>query len=142
MKSKTLPEETLGQRLRSARKLKGLFLKDVAAQAEISADTLRNWETDRYQPHNPRDLKKVAAVLEVEMEHLLGPLPENASLSDKLQYYRKCRGWTRGEFANSLGVNSDYLGKAEQGRYISYIHQKAAKFDEDFFAPTSNFEHD
>ena len=135
MKSKTLPEETLGQRLRSARKLKGLFIADVAAQAGISADTLRNWETDRYQPHNPGDLKRLADVLDVNIEYLMGPLPKNAELSQKLQYYRKCKGWTRVEFASNLGVNSDYLGDAEQGKYIKFIHRKAAEFDADFFGP-------
>lgn len=108
-------------------------MKEVAAKAGITSDTLRNWELGRCQPGTPGDLKKVADVLEVKMEYLLGPVPKHADLAYKLLYYRRCKGWTQKQMAWQMGVSDDYLGDAENGKYIEYIHRKASELEPEFF---------
>jgi site-specific DNA recombinase len=132
------PENSLGQRLRKARCLKGLQVREVASAAEICNHTLSGWENDKHKPTQPGKLKKVARALGITMEYLLDPLPEQTSFGEKLVYYRWCRGWTQKEMANKLGISDDYLGDAEKGKYIAYIHRKAATLDEGFFGPILN----
>jgi transcriptional regulator with XRE-family HTH domain len=128
-----LPEDTLGQRLRKAREKKGLQVKEVSARADIDPHTVSGWENDKRRPTEPSKLKKVADVIDASMEYLLDPLPANASLGEKLVYYRWCQGWTQMQFAEQLGISHDYLGDAEKGKYIAFIHRKASALDKDFF---------
>jgi DNA-binding XRE family transcriptional regulator len=132
------PEDTLGQRLRKARSIKGLQVREVASAAEICNHTLSGWENDKHKPTQPGKLKRVVDVLGISMEYVLDPLPANASLSEKLVYYRWCQGWTQKEMAKWLGISEDYLGDAEKSKYIAYIHLKAVALDEGFFGPILN----
>lgn len=128
-----MPEETLGQRLRKSRNMKGLQVQEVAAKAGMDPHTISGWENDKRKPTEPGKLKKVADVLGVSMGYILDPLPANASLGEKLIYYRWCQGWTQKQFAQKLGISDDYLGDAEMGKYIAYIHRKAIVLDKEFF---------
>lgn len=129
-----MPENTLGERLRKARIVKRLFISDVAKQASINEMTLGNWELDKHMPNKPGELKRVADILEVSVGYLLGPLSSDAGLSEKLVYYRWLQGWTQKELAEKMGVDQSYLGKAERGRNIKYIKEKAVQLDKNFFA--------
>jgi len=135
---KNYPEDTLGQRLRKAREIKGLEVKEVAITAEIDPHTLSGWENDKRKPTQPEKLKKVADVLDVSMEYILDPLPTNASLGEKLVYYRWCQGWTQKQLAEQLEISDDYLGDAENGKYIAYIHRKVMVLNKKLFAPLIN----
>ena len=132
------PEDTLGQRLRKARCIKGLQVQEVAARANIDPHTVSGWENDKRRPTEPGKLKKVADVICTSMEYLLDPLPVNASLGEKLVYYRWCQGWTQKQFGEQLGISHDYLGDAEKGKYIAYIHRKVIVLDEKLFGPLIN----
>jgi transcriptional regulator with XRE-family HTH domain len=66
--------KTLAERLAYLRAQRGWKQHDLAAEARISVDTLRNWEQQRRWP-DPEDIEKLAHVLNVRPVDLL--FPEN-----------------------------------------------------------------
>lgn len=134
----THPENTLGQRLKKARMAKRMQIKEVAAAAGVTSQTIGSWENDKYKPNQPGKLKKVADVLEVSVEYLLDPLPANSSFGEKLIYYRWCQGWTQMQFAEELGISEDYLRDAEKGKDIASIHNRATALNGEFFVSVYN----
>ncbi|MEQ8175706.1 MAG: YifB family Mg chelatase-like AAA ATPase [Syntrophomonadaceae bacterium] len=120
----TYPENTFGQRLKKARYLKGLTQQQIYDQCNLPVGTLRTWELDSHIPIYFRDLKRLADFLGVTIEYLVGPLPSNATWGQKLAYYRKCRGLSQTEFANTLGICRDTLAEGEKGRPKAFLLQK------------------
>ena len=66
----TLPEDTLGQRLRKARIAKGLTIKEVAAMAGVDPHTLSAWERDKYQPRPGKKAGGVAKTLGLDVNYI------------------------------------------------------------------------
>jgi len=62
--------ETFADRLRSARKAKGLGQTELAGKVGVSSGSVGNWEIGPSQPR-PETLRKVAAILEVTPAWLL-----------------------------------------------------------------------
>lgn len=63
-------EGTTGQRIRAARKERGLYQHELAARVKLSTQTIRNIEADR---HDPRlsNLREIARALDVPVSDLL-----------------------------------------------------------------------
>lgn len=62
--------KTTGEKIRAARKEKGLYQHELAARARLSVQTVRNVEADRHEPELPT-LRKIAAALGVPLSGLL-----------------------------------------------------------------------
>lgn len=68
-------KQTLGKKLRSARKDKKMSLIDIVMSVSgedyrISRETLKNWETGKYEPR-VSDLKRIARVLDKDLQFFL-----------------------------------------------------------------------
>ena len=63
-------EKTTGEKVRAARKDKGLYQHELAARARLSVQTVRNVEADRHEPELPT-LRKIAGALGVPLSELL-----------------------------------------------------------------------
>lgn len=68
-------KQTLGKKLRSARKDKKMSLIDMVMSVSgedyrISRETLKNWETGKYEPR-VSDLKRIARVLDKDLQFFL-----------------------------------------------------------------------
>ena len=68
-------KQTLGKKLRNARKDKKMSLIDIVMSVSgedyrISRETLKNWETGKYEPR-VSDLKRIAKVLDKDLQFFL-----------------------------------------------------------------------
>lgn len=68
-------KQTLGKKLRNARKDKKMSLIDIVMSVSgedyrISRETLKNWETGKYEPR-VSDLKRIARVLDKDLQFFL-----------------------------------------------------------------------
>lgn len=64
----------LGQKLRNARKVKGLTQVDVATTLGVTQGAVRQWEAGATSP-SAGNLSKVAALLDIPVAELLAPSP-------------------------------------------------------------------
>jgi len=122
-----LPEDTMGQRLRKARCLKGLQIKEAAESAGVFPHTVSNWESGKREPKQMDKLKKLADVLDTTMEYILGPLPKDASFGERIKYWRKRKGLSQQAMAELIGVDRDTLADGENGRGKEYLHYRLAE---------------
>jgi transcriptional regulator with XRE-family HTH domain len=100
----------LGQRIRKARKARGWNQAELAKRLQVSATTITRYESGERHP-DPTTLKKLADLLEVSADYLLGrlevmyhpdheairSLPQRAqeSLEDYMEYLQQKYGENR-----------------------------------------------
>lgn len=60
-----------GDRLKELRKEKGYSQNDIASYFNVSKMTISSWELDKQEPCI-EDIKKLASILEVSTDYLLG----------------------------------------------------------------------
>lgn len=79
-----LTRDEFARRLRHARELKGLNQADVANGVNVDIRTYQRWESqnpdDQRMPYK-KHLPRLAEVLDVEVEHLTGPLSTGDQLT-------------------------------------------------------------
>lgn len=63
--------KVFGDRLKELRKEKGYSQNDIANYFNVSKMTISSWELDKQEPCI-EDIKKLAAILEVSTDYLLG----------------------------------------------------------------------
>jgi DNA-binding transcriptional regulator YiaG len=100
--------ETVGDHLRLRRLTLKLFQKQVAERLGADTTSIHNWEVNAGQPA----LKYMPAIIE-----FLGynPLPQAASLPERLVRTRTSMGLTQKESAARIGVDPSTLAKWERG---------------------------
>ena len=57
--------------LRQAREAKGLTLQHLAELMGVSKQQIINWETKRNRPNNPRVIKWLAELLDIDYKELI-----------------------------------------------------------------------
>ena len=71
-------------RIREARTKKGLTQQDLAKILNVKQNTISNWESERSTP-NKDSLLKMAEVLEVSVDYLLGGDTDAQNKTDSLE---------------------------------------------------------
>ena len=70
---------TLSERIRQARKSKGLNQAELAEQLGMSEMTIRRWETEKSSPRM-EEIQKVAQALNIPVSELLDNAPETSNV--------------------------------------------------------------
>ena len=102
-----MPPETLGSTLRHLREQADMSQEELAAKAQVSKNTIQNWERDRSEPRRAQ-FRRVAAALGMSADALkaLRPVSEESPLTLE-QIAEK-----RAELLNALAE----LDKLEKGQ--------------------------
>lgn len=103
---------SLGEKLRLLREQKGWTLSEFAKKATVSVSYLSEIERGNVYPAIDT-LKKIAQVLEVSLQDLVG---RGGILGSKLRMIREEQGLTQGELAKQAGVSAGLVGQIEQGK--------------------------
>ena len=69
-------KETFGERLKRLRKKQGLTQPELAFLVGVHETTIRRWENKENEIPNIKDIKKLAAALNVTEDELLNGVPE------------------------------------------------------------------
>ena len=67
--ARALALQALGERLRNARRRKGITQKDAAERLDVSTQTVRNWEVGRHEPSD-QTIKHLASIYGVATEDI------------------------------------------------------------------------
>jgi len=122
----------LGDRLRKARELRGMAVKEIAKALNISPKTWYGWESGIRSP-SPDMLHKIARILEVSVDYLLGltddPTPPQQLLPPWAVDLRAIPVYN-GASAGDIGTfpNDNYIvmwitvPKQEPGKYGVIVH--------------------
>lgn len=102
--------QTVGDHIKYARLCRGILIKDVIEQLNITRDTLKSWEIGRYQPF-PKHFPAIVS--------FLGYYPleqETATLGDRIKKQRLLLGLSQKEFAQFIGTNATAVQYWEDNR--------------------------
>jgi len=101
--------QTLGERLRAARRALGLSHGALARKLGVDPSTVLNWERGRHTPPVQYVPRIVA---------LTGPehLAAEASLPERIRAYRRRHGLTQAELGRILGIHQSVISSWETGR--------------------------
>ena len=122
----------VGERLRRSRKDRGLTQKEVAPQIPVSIQTLRNWESGRYEP-SPQAIAKLVKIYGIEQRSLFAqiqlPLPTSKRTPargfrydrvpinpDRLAGARRLASLTQAQAAKAVGVSLSAIRRYEAGK--------------------------
>ena len=122
----------VGERLRRSRKDRGLTQKEVAPQIPVSVQTLRNWESGRYEP-SPQAIAMLVKIYGIEQRSLFAqiqlPLPtskrtpargfryDRVPISpDRLAGARRLASLTQAQAAKAVGVSLSAIRRYEAGK--------------------------
>ena len=77
---------TLGEKIRAARKAKGLTQKELAVMIKAAHNSISNWENDQNNP-DPNTIQHLCWALDVQPNYFLGddedlPSPKDITLDD------------------------------------------------------------
>ncbi len=87
MSESTTPSDIFPQRLRAARKLRGLNQGELARRAGLQASAISHFETGARKPSFD-NLKRLADALKVTTDYLLGRVDDPAGLAGADRIYR------------------------------------------------------
>lgn len=104
---------TFGQKLRAARKEKGLTQKELAARIEVKHNSVSNWENDQNRP-DLNVIKRISGALEVSMSFLLD---EDEPLARQPGDFNRLLGGT--EFALFDAVR--YLSEEDKQDILDFV---------------------
>lgn len=112
-KAEDFDPQTLGQHLKKQRLMLSLLQTEVAAQIDVTVDTLRNWEKGRTQPV----VAQMPGIL-----NFLGydPTPQPETVAERLRAKRRAMGWSIRQAASALGVDPGTWGDWERGKTILF----------------------
>jgi DNA-binding transcriptional regulator YiaG len=99
---------TLPERIRAARRARGLSHTALAGELGIDPSTVLNWERGRHRPpieYWPRILGLIGR----------DELPAEAPLPERLRAYRRSHGLTQAGLGTLLGVSQSVVWAWEQG---------------------------
>jgi transcriptional regulator with XRE-family HTH domain len=121
----------LGDHLRKRRPDLGLFQKDVALTIGVDTMTICNWEKDRGGPEL-HFIPRIINFLGYEL-----PLPQPATLGERIKRYRYLRGISQKELARQIGIDQGTLSRAERDRGGCFpsVLRKLAEFLNQFVSP-------
>ncbi|MCI9346254.1 MAG: helix-turn-helix transcriptional regulator [Lachnospiraceae bacterium] len=74
---------SFGEKIKSARKAKGLTQKQLAAKINAAHNSISDWENDKNKP-DPDTIELLCGVLEITPNYLLAASPDDFSPKDKL----------------------------------------------------------
>lgn len=77
---------TLGEKIRAARKAKGMTQKELAAKIKAAHNSISNWENDQNNP-DPNTIQHLCWALDVQPNYFLGddedsPSPDTVDFDD------------------------------------------------------------
>lgn len=101
--------QTLGERIRAARRAQGLSHTAMARKLGVDPSTILNWERGRRHPP-ARFWPRILGLISREEVPLDAPLP------DRLLAYRLAHGLTQAELGALVGVASSQVWNWERGR--------------------------
>ncbi|NLG78888.1 MAG: helix-turn-helix transcriptional regulator [Firmicutes bacterium] len=120
-----------GERVRAARKARGLTLVELASRARLSYSYLSEIERGAKTPSLDA-LTRLADALNLNKSELVEMSEEEGAqgigLGDKLRLAREDRGMTLREVASAAGISSTYLSEIERGNVqpaVSVLKQLA-----------------
>lgn len=107
-----------GERVRAARKAKGLTLVELASKAGLSYSYLSEIERGAKTP-SLGALTRLADALGLNRSEIIGMSEDQGhhgiGLGDRLRLAREDRGMTLKEVASAAGISSTYLSEIERG---------------------------
>ena len=149
----------VGNRLRRSRKEAGLTQTDVALLIPVSVQTLRNWESGKYEPP-PQAIHRLAQIYGIEVRSLFAdiqlPIPTAKRMaargfrydrvpidSDKLASARRQANLTQAQASKAAGVSLSAIRRYETGKAnpeARVLNQIAELYDKpaDWFAPATD----
>ena len=96
---------TFGEKLRFLRQEQEISAEELASFAQISPNTLENYELDRRKPRNSKTISLLAQKLNTTYEELTGePEKEGSPFGEKLKELREEKGLTIKELAEKAGI--------------------------------------
>lgn len=101
--------ESLGGRIRTARRARGLSTRELARELAVDPSTVEKWEIELHHPpvkYWPRILALVGD----------SPVPEERSIAAQLLWFRRVRGLTQRELGQLLGLEQRAISEWERGR--------------------------
>ena len=86
---------TMGDRIHTLRKDKGLTLEDIGRAAGVAKSTVRKWESGSITSIRTDKVQKVAAALDTTLEYLLTGVTDSGDRKYRLRYADFCGGECR-----------------------------------------------
>jgi len=113
LKNKALATEprTIGEHIKQARTKRGLTQEQAARSIGVDKYTVLNWEKGKTAP-SPQDYPGIIRFLGCI------PLPQPATLAERLYYVRCINGWSLKEAGRAAGIHEETWGYWERGENL------------------------
>lgn len=110
----TSPEENTatGEKLRSARKDRGLSIEDLAELSEIPVEDIRNIENNTIAP-SLQHLEKLSAALNVTIRYFVSRSPQDSKLGDKIKALREKVEMSQAQLASMASISASLVSQIE-----------------------------
>lgn len=113
-----IDDSTFGGAVKKSRIEKHMTIKQVAAEIDISVDTLMRIEKNEYNMHKPDKLSKLCEILEIQPEKICSPyqlfLLNNQG--EQILKYRKENHLSQSALADMLGTSRQRIGAWEKNK--------------------------
>lgn len=112
----TLPETTLGERVKKSRLLQNLSIKELAKKSCLAEETISNIEKSRTTPY-ATTLTKISQALNTNNKYLLGAddWPEKTQ-SEIIYKYRIISGLSQNSLAKKCNIHPATIQDYENGK--------------------------
>lgn len=113
----SLPEDTIGDRIKKIRLQKGLHIKDLASLCGMSEMSISYIERGIRQPYIS-NLNKISTILGTTNRYLLGAdaWPEKTP-GQIIKKYRMINGWTQRQLAEKASLDPSIIASYESGKH-------------------------
>lgn len=117
-------ENTLGSKIKNARKAKGYTQKDLADLCGVCQQTISLIERDISIPHLST-LKSICRALDIDLNDLLEEscyIKEGVTpLATAIKNARIAKGYSQNDLSSSSGISSDHISRIECGSINPYL---------------------